>query len=216
MPSRPLLRCSAALLMAAATGAAQAGGGFIDGHFARDDQSVPLAFDLAGPQTVTFFSTSYAQGGFAPVLSLFDAGGQLLQVERGSSHACGGTGQPDPVSGFCWDVFLSVALDSGNYDLVLTQDGNDPLGPSLADGFRQTGRPDYTGQDWLGQSDHPFVQVDGSQRSSYWNLNFDVPLRHGLPEPAGLGLFALGLLAALSRSRPTAPASQPHAHEVHA
>src|SRR5436309_2168188 len=90
------------------------------GNFVQDDDVVILSFDLASPQTVTLRTWSFAggtnaggglvpAGGFAPVLSLFDASGakDLLAVDRdGGAGPCGARAA-DPASGFCWDAYLN-------------------------------------------------------------------------------------------------------------
>ncbi|RZL31435.1 MAG: hypothetical protein EOP35_22040, partial [Rubrivivax sp.] len=121
------------------------------GKFVDDDDRYTFDFSLAAAGPLLVETQSFAAGGFAPVLSLFDASGQLLQLDAGSSHTCIGGGS------FCWDAHFALDLTAGAYRLVLTQDGNLPLGPTLADGFAMTGRPDYTGLDFLGQPDLRFI-----------------------------------------------------------
>jgi hypothetical protein len=167
---------------------ASAGTAHHSGSFAQDDDTFSVGFTLLAGETVLADTSSFAAGGFAPVLSLFDAGGQLLQLDVGSSHSCSGTGS------FCWDAHLAASLTAGNYRLVLTQDGNTPLGPTLADGFTMTGQPDYTGLNYLGQPGLHFINVDGSARTGDWAFALQAA---SVPEPgvalmlaAGLGLLA--------------------------
>lgn len=127
------------LIWLAFSAAAVAGTADYSGRLTDDDERFALDFSLAASGPVQVDTRSFAAGGFAPVLSLFDDAGQLLQLDVGSSHVCAGAGS------FCWDAQLSLNLAAGAYRLVLTQDGNLPLGPGLADGFSMTGQPDYTG-----------------------------------------------------------------------
>lgn len=217
-----------------ATGLTQAGTAVLRGQFTQDDQQYALDFAVSAEETVWAQSLSFAggmtaggqaiqPGGFAPVLSLFDADGSLLQVAAGSANTCGGAVAGDPATGFCWDAKFSATLGAGQYRLVLTQDGNTPLGPTLADGFLQTGRPDYTGLDYLGQPGLHFINVDGSARAGAWAFTLEAA---SVPEPgaalllaAGLGLLAwrrrallgLGLLATL----PAAALEAPLAADAH-
>ena len=171
-------------------------------HFAgtlqRDDDTAAFELTLDGRAPLDVFTTRYASGGFAPVLSLFDTAGSLLALDAGSTHACGlaGAGGADPGSGFCWDAHLTAGLPAGRYWVFLSQDGNHPVGPSLLDGFSRTGQPDYTGIDALGLSGHPFTQVDGTQRSGQWALQFNLSAVNPVPEPASWLLMLLGLAAA--------------------
>jgi len=162
----------------------------------QDDQLSVQSFSFAGGQNA--LGQQIAAGGFAPVLALFSAGGELLQLARGSAGACGDPSSPDPASGFCWDAHFSMALPAGHYTLVLSQDGNEPLGSLLSDGYSQTGIPDYTGLAYLGQPGQHFVQVDASQRSGHWAFDMQAA---SVPEPASALLWLLGGAGLIARRR---------------
>jgi hypothetical protein len=99
---------------------------------------------------------------------------------------------------FCWDAALDLPLGPGQYTLVLTQDGNDPLGTAVTDGFSQDGRPDYTGVDHLGQPGLRFIQVDGQARDGHWALDLTVS---AVPEMGSAALLGAGLLLLTLASR---------------
>lgn len=185
------MRFLIALFWLAFSVAAAAGTASHSGQFTDDDERFTLDFTLLADGGVQVDTQSFAAGGFAPVLSLFDAGGQLLQLDVGSSHSCSGSGS------FCWDAHLSLALTAGSYRLVLTQDGNLPLGSLLADGYSMTGQPDYTGLSYLGQPGLRFINVDGSNRTGDWAFTLQAA---SVPEPAAALLLATGL-AWLARRR---------------
>ncbi len=94
------------------------------------------------------------------------------------------------------DITLTFAgAPAGHYTLVLSQDGNNPLG-QLADGFSMTGQPHYTAQ-YAGFPDDPaftFVRIDGVRRSGEWALDLSAPgALAAVPEPSGAALLAAGL-----------------------
>jgi len=177
---------------------ASASPGDYSGSFTRDDDRFVLSFYLDTSTEFVAGTTSWASGGFAPVLTLFGGAGGVEQVV-GSSMTCdAGSGTPDPSTGFCWDARLSSRLDAGNYTLVLTQDGNLAIGTTLAEGFGLDGMSHYTSQFYLGiDSEALCINVDASQRSCAFALQVE-----GLgvadtevPEPAVPALLAVGLLA---------------------
>lgn len=175
----------------------------LSGHLHQDDDIAWFDLTLSAADTFQLWTESYASGGFAPVLSLFSSSGELLLIDVGSTHSCGsaGAGSPSASSGFCWDARISASLGAGSYQLALSQDGNTPLGSSVAEGFQQSGRPDYTGQDWLGVPGQQFIQVDGQQRSSAWSLSLQGVT--AVPEPAPWLLALAGLLLMQRRLRTT-------------
>jgi len=194
--------------------AAEAGTLSFTGQFSTDDALFSTTFLLAQNEVLSVQTFSFAggqnalgqliaPGGFAPVLALFanDAGGALVQLARGSSNICGsGSGATDPASGFCWDASFSTALTAGSYTLVLSQDGNEPLGAFASDGYSRSGQPDYTGLSYLGLPGQSFVQVDASQRTGRYAVDLQAA---SVPEPATawLALAGLASLAGLSARR---------------
>ena len=196
-------RASAAAAFASAltllAGAAQAGSLLVEGTFTNDDDLWIASFDLVQADTLSVTTFSYVGdpdrgipgGGFAPVLTLFQDGYGLLQVAQGNA-AC----SPGPSGGFCWDAtFTLQSVNAGHYTLVLSQDGNDALGQSLAEGYSQTGNPDYTSI--YGAPGSRFMQIDGKQRNGHYALEITAPLSPAVPEP-GAALMLLAGLAGLA------------------
>ncbi len=208
---RAALAAAVCALAVAALPSASAQGTSYTGNFTDDDAQFSLSFSFAATDTLIARTLSYgggfnglgqgvAAGGFAPVLSLFDEAGLLLASAAGSANLCSTSATAaDPASGFCWDASLNTVLSAGHYTMVLTQDGNLPLGPFLADGFLMTGTPDYTGLAYLGAPGLRFINADASQRSGHWA--FDINVTSPVDEPATPLLMCAGLLAAALRLR---------------
>ena len=194
-----------AVVLAASTLSAHAAALFFNGSFVDDDLQFSASLTLSAADTLAVRSFSYAGGssasgvavaggGFAPVFSLFDGAGLLLQRDAGSGHSTAACiGNVDAASGFCWDAGFTAALVAGNYTLVLTQDGNGPNGSTLADGFSQTGTADYTGQDYLGIPGRRFVNVDSGQRDGHWAFEAASAVLTPVSEPPTLALMLSGI-----------------------
>jgi hypothetical protein len=213
MMSTCCIRRRASPWIAAAIGLAGAAAGaatqFHHGSLSTDDQIVQIGVDLASDELFSVISLSWgggisatgavvAGGGFAPVLALFDGGGQLVQIDHGGGgHACGaaGSGAPDAVLGFCWDAGFKAPLLAGHYTLVLSQDGNEP-GATLADAYSMAGLPDYTTVYLPGA--RGFVDVNSVQRDGHWALDLSATSLP-VPEPATGLLWAAGLAWLLLR-----------------
>ena len=122
------------------------------GTFTSDDQSKSFRFTLSNAGTVVLRTYSYAggvnsagqqipAGGFDTTLSLFDATGNLIAVNR--DGGCDNVAK-DSVTSSCWDAYVQTSVPAGTYQLVLTQSDNLPNGPTLADSFAYDGAGNFT------------------------------------------------------------------------
>lgn len=179
------------------------------GTFTGDGDVELFTFTLASANTVTAQTLSFAggenaagmtisPGGFSPDLWLFDATGTLLLQDSPESpnHAAPSDCGPraiDPLTGFCWDAYLTAALPAGSYTLALTQDGNVLFdGYSLAGGFTEQGVPNYTDVNGLGGD---FYLPDGlTERDGDWAVDISGVTDTTAPEP-GTGIVTFALLA---------------------
>lgn len=171
-----------------------AGATLVSGTFTNDDDLHADKLTLAQPAHLRVTTLSWALGGFAPVLALFD-GSSLLQLNIGSANNCNdGIGGKDTTHGFCWDAQIDVVLNAGDYTLILSQDSNLPLGQQPADGYKQDGVHDYTNV-FNFPVGSKFIDVTGSQRSSAWAFNLDINPLQRITEPAPAALLAAALAA---------------------
>ncbi len=212
--ARALAFVTATLL--ALPGASMADSESWTGTFQDDDQRFVLDFTLAaggalGAQTLSYAGgvdadgQVVADGGFAPVLALYDlATHDLVQLAIGSTSACA-TSPASASSGFAWDACFAVVLPAGAYELVLTQDDNTPLGGNLADGYTHAGDPRYTAAYVGGDPDDlslpGFYQVDGTQRTGGWAFDLSGAFAAAVPEPGAGSLLLAGALMLALRAR---------------
>jgi hypothetical protein len=171
------------------------------GTFAFDSDTVIVPFSIGGPGLVTIFTSSFGDGsgGFEPVITLFDGGGNLyLQDAIGGTIGNCGARSVDPISGFCLDAFIQTTLAAGNYTVTLSESDNIPGGPTLADGFPQAPGTNFTGPEFLGVPGS-FILFDGSQRNANWTLEIDSST---VPEPGTLPLLASAFASAFLIGRP--------------
>jgi len=193
-------------LLLALVGAAGAETRVQQGWLASDDALAAVDFELLAADELRVRSLSFAggttslgqdiaAGGFAPVLTLFDrSSGDFVSWDHGSAHSDGNCiGPHDPATAFCWDAGFRSTLVAGRYRLLLSQDGNEPLG-ALADGYSQQGQPEYTAA-YLGLgSGAMFVAVGGAPRDGHWALEFSADALAPVPEPATAWLLAAGVV----------------------
>jgi hypothetical protein len=181
------------------------------GSFTHDDDQVSFNFSLLMPETVTMRTWSFgggtnangqliAPGGFAPVLSLFNAAApqSLLATDLGGTAPSNcGARNIDPVTGFCLDAYLNESLAAGSYFLYLTEFDNTPNGPTLANGCLEQGKGNFTGG--------PFFLNAGAgfQRTGDWAVDITTPTGTTVPEPssAALAISVLSILTLLFSSR---------------
>ncbi len=161
------------------------------GNFAGDNTVVTIGFSTTITQQYTFSTTSFANGGFVPVLTLFSATG-------GNPLAFGETDMGD--------VSFTQSLGAGSYLLALTEDPNVftttyAAGPLFSS-------PTVTG-DICGVSGGKFLNVfDGcSQRTSSYAVTINSAGSTAVtPEPSTwlLVMPAVALLFVVKYSRPNA------------
>ena len=172
----------------------------LNGSFTTDDQSFTYTWNLAQATTVTAATTSYAAGGFVPVLSLFNATtGAFIAVDGGDAMCTNGR-MKDGATGLCNDAFLNTAVSAGSYKVVLTEFDNFPNG-NLSDGFSETGNGNFTSA--VCSTSGPFWETDLApcvQRTGNYSLNLTTAST-ATPEPATVWLMLPVLAIAAYRFR---------------
>lgn len=157
------------------------------GTFAADNDVFSYSFSTASQSDYTFTTTSFASGGFVPVLTLYNTT---------TKQAIGNDGPtPGPR-----DASLSEDLGPGSYELFLTEFPNEAAGNLLTDGFQFANEPYITGQ-LAGLGDVSFIDdVDGSQRTGNYSVNISSVA--ATPEPSSWSLMLSGAaLVALAAKR---------------
>jgi hypothetical protein len=114
------------------------------GTLSGDDQDQLFAYTLTSSSDVIFQSSSYASGGFVPVISVFDSTGMEIGSDGGDQTCYAGM-SASAATGMCNDAYLAADLKAGSYTLAITEFYNVPVGPNISDGFLMQGQGNFTG-----------------------------------------------------------------------
>ncbi len=170
------------------------------GTFINDDDVQLFTFTITDPSEVTLRTMSYAggtladgtvipAGGFDPVLSLFNSAGMFLDFDDDDDD--GVCSLPaDPNNGSAFDACLVALLAPDTYTVALIQFDNFANGPTLADGFFNSGDPFFTAN--FGCPRGQFCDVDGNDRTPDWALDITT-VTQDVPEPGTWLLLGTGL-----------------------
>jgi hypothetical protein len=184
----------------------------LTGTFTHDDDVQLFLYTVQNQGAVTIFTTSFATGGFAPILTLFDASGNFLFANTGSLTNDCVNNATDPVTGACWDARLTEFANNGTqFILALTEDDNASIFQNkLSDGFTEQGNGNFTGEPPFGPpTGGSFLLSSGVQRTADWAVTFqstDPTLSvQAVPEPSTVALLLTGasLIGIGRRSRKT-------------
>jgi hypothetical protein len=185
------------------------------GSLTRDDQVLLFNFTVGSTSTVTLRTWSYAggvnaagttiaEGGFDPILALFNGSGALI-----NQNDDGGSNVPaDAITGANFDTYLQSTLTPGTYTVSVMQYDNFANGPNLSDGFTVTNNPTFTSV--FGCSNGRLCDVTEANRNSLWAFdvlgvdsasNNNPPPPSTAPEPATIStmIAGLGVVAFLGR-----------------
>lgn len=114
------------------------------GNFQKDNDVALFNFSISSDRVITVFSSSWDDGGFDPILGIWDSAGNRLS-EQDDGHNTGTTSVngTDFTHG-TWDSYYTVNLAAGSYIASVTQFDNFSVSALLADGFRYDGAPNFT------------------------------------------------------------------------
>ena len=166
----------------------------LSGTFNTDDQLQLFYYSVANTALVSISTTSFATGGFSPVLTVFDSTGAFQFDNQGY-----GTNTDATLS---WNSLAGM-----KYLVVLTQYDNVSPGPgyNFSDGFSEQGNGNFTADlpFNLPTPGGSFLLPGGEQRTNQWAVTFssDEETLTLVPEPGTVGLWLGGitLLAAWKR-----------------
>jgi len=162
----------------------------------RFDFSVSTAGDR------TFFSSSWDDGGFDPMLGLWSAAGNKIYFQDDGMNAGTTSSNGIAYTHGRWDSYYTVNLAPGSYILTLSTYNNFNVGDLLSQGFNMDGATPIPIAQW----DQP---ANGYRTSDYafHILNVDsaviIDPTVPTPEPSTIILMGLGFgaLALLRRNR---------------
>ncbi len=177
------------------------------GNFSKDDDVQLFNFSVTTPSTVTLVTWSYAggvnsagtsipEGGFDPILALYNAAGTF--IDNNDDGDCGQVPE-SVVTGSCFDTYFQSTIQPGDYTVAIQQYDNFALG-NLSDGFSETGLPFFTSE--YGCSNGQFCDVDGYNRTKAWAFDIlNVDSAAVVPLPASIWFLVTGIAGLVWRSR---------------
>lgn len=180
-----------------------------NGAFTKDNDVLQVNFTIDTERDITFFTSSWDDGGFDPVLTLWDSAGDFI-IDWDDSAQDNKTALSNGVSysyGFS-DVYYVRTLAAGSYSATITQWDNYANGPNLVDGFYYDTEPHFTYV--MGFGDQPdFNGATAAVDPRTENLAFhilnvstaEVNTVNPVPVPASLLLFGSALAGLIGIKR---------------
>jgi len=179
------------------------------GNFLHDNDVLRFNFNVGLPGVVTLFSSSWVNGGFDPILTIWDSTGNQIEEQDDGGVIGSQTSNSVFYNVGEFDSYLNIDLAAGDYIATFTQYDNFSASTLLADGFLRDADPLFTAV--FGCSNGSFCEgslLDSNgdpvepNRTSDWALHFlnvDSATLNTVPEPSSLLLIGLAGLALVSR-----------------
>ncbi|MCR4287661.1 MAG: DVUA0089 family protein, partial [Deltaproteobacteria bacterium] len=105
------------------------------GNFSYHNEVQVFGFTTTGATTVTLFTSSWDDGGFDPMLGLWDDSGALLYQQDDGGNLGTTLSNGTPYTHGYWDTYYSYALTAGDYQVSIATFYNWAIGPNISDGF---------------------------------------------------------------------------------
>jgi len=180
------------------------------GNFQNDNDVLLLNFTVGTQSNITIFSSSWDDGGFDPILAIWDSAGIFVTGQDDGGNVGSTLSNGVLYDHGTWDSYFSVNLASGSYTASITQYDNFWNGNNLSDGFTHDGNPNFTFDLGFGGATQPMfngVWDSIDPRTSAWAFHILDVEDAGvvIPEPATFIVWsllgAIGVAAGLYRRR---------------